>query len=67
MISTGKDDSKSVALVARPERLRLDPAGTDVIVIDMQNTYTSKRGNIDLSPLEDMADTSPSSLRSAKP
>ena len=36
-------------LAARPEALRLDPAETAVIVIDMQNGYSSLGGYVDLA------------------
>jgi ureidoacrylate peracid hydrolase len=38
-----------VTLPARPEPLRLDPAETAVIVVDMQNAYASKGGYIDIA------------------
>jgi len=37
----------SVVLPARPEPIRLDPATTAVIVVDMQNAYASKGGYVD--------------------
>ncbi|WP_067733819.1 pyrimidine utilization protein B [Novosphingobium naphthalenivorans] len=37
----------SVILPARPEPIRLDPATTAVIVVDMQNAYASKGGYVD--------------------
>jgi ureidoacrylate peracid hydrolase len=40
-------DSPSVVLPARPEPIRLDPASTAVIVIDMQNAYASPGGYVD--------------------
>lgn len=52
IISTGGNDEHAVTLVARPESLRLDPAQTAVIVIDMQNAYASAGGYIDLSSLD---------------
>jgi ureidoacrylate peracid hydrolase len=51
IISTGGNDDRAVTLVARPESLRLDPAQTAVIVIDMQNAYASPGGYVDLSSL----------------
>ncbi|WP_109809487.1 pyrimidine utilization protein B [Sphingosinithalassobacter portus] len=39
----------SVALPARPEAIRVDPATTAVVVIDMQNAYASKGGYVDLA------------------
>lgn len=43
-----------MTLTARPESLRLDPAETAVIVIDMQNAYASAGGYVDLSTLGDV-------------
>lgn len=40
-------DAPSVVLPARPESIRLDPAATAVIVVDMQNAYASKGGYVD--------------------
>jgi ureidoacrylate peracid hydrolase len=37
----------SVVLPARPEAIRLDPATTAVIVVDMQNAYATKGGYVD--------------------
>jgi ureidoacrylate peracid hydrolase len=37
----------SVVLLARPEAIRLDPATTAVIVVDMQNAYATKGGYVD--------------------
>lgn len=37
----------SAVLPARPEAIRLDPATTAVIVVDMQNAYASKGGYVD--------------------
>ena len=39
----------AVTLPARPEPLRIDPATTAVVVIDMQNAYASKGGYVDLA------------------
>lgn len=44
--STG---STSVILPARPEPIRVDPASSAVIVIDMQNAYASPGGYVDLA------------------
>ncbi|WP_298400908.1 pyrimidine utilization protein B [Sphingobium sp.] len=44
--STG---SASVLLPARPEPIRVDPASSAVIVIDMQNAYASPGGYVDLA------------------
>jgi ureidoacrylate peracid hydrolase len=49
IIRTGIDDAAAVTLPARPEALRLDPAETAVIVIDMQNAYASPGGYVDLA------------------
>jgi len=38
-----------VTLPARPEPLRLDPAETAVIVVDMQNAYASEGGYLDIA------------------
>lgn len=38
-----------VVLPARPEPLRIDPAETAVIVVDMQNAYATKGGYVDLA------------------
>lgn len=51
IISTSGNDEHAVTLVARPEILRLNPAQTAVIVIDMQNAYASAGGYVDVSPL----------------
>ncbi|MDR6708794.1 MULTISPECIES: pyrimidine utilization protein B [unclassified Novosphingobium] len=40
---------KSAILPARPEAMRLDPARTAVVVIDMQNAYASSGGYVDLA------------------
>ena len=40
-------DAPSVVLPDRPESIRLDPATTAVIVVDMQNAYASKGGYVD--------------------
>ncbi|SFG50277.1 ureidoacrylate peracid hydrolase [Novosphingobium sp. CF614] len=37
----------TVVLPARPEAIRLDPATTAVIVVDMQNAYASRGGYVD--------------------
>lgn len=39
----------SVTLPARPEPIRIDPASSAVIVIDMQNAYASEGGYVDLA------------------
>lgn len=40
-------NNPSVVLPARPEAIRLDPATTAVIVVDMQNAYATKGGYVD--------------------
>jgi ureidoacrylate peracid hydrolase len=40
-------ETRSVVLPARPEPIRLSPATTAVIVVDMQNAYASKGGYVD--------------------
>lgn len=42
-------DRGPVTLPARPEPLRLNPAETAVIVVDMQNAYASKGGYVDIA------------------
>jgi ureidoacrylate peracid hydrolase len=39
----------AVTLPARPEAIRLSPADTAVVVIDMQNAYASEGGYVDLA------------------
>ena len=39
----------AVTLPARPEPIRVDPASSAVIVIDMQNAYASAGGYVDLA------------------
>lgn len=41
--------TSAVVLPARPEPLRLNPAETAVIVVDMQNAYCTKGGYVDLA------------------
>lgn len=48
IVRTGSD-ADGVTLPARPEALRLAPADTAVIVIDMQNAYASPGGYVDLA------------------
>ncbi len=43
-ITVGKG---GITLPARPESLRIDPAETAVVVIDMQNAYASRDGYVD--------------------
>lgn len=47
ILRTGADETRAVTLPARPEGLRLDPAETAVVVIDMQNAYASPGGYVD--------------------
>ena len=47
ILRTGANEAKAVTLPARRESLRLDPAETAVIVIDMQNAYASPGGYVD--------------------
>jgi ureidoacrylate peracid hydrolase len=44
-----KAGKSSVILPARPEALKINPAETAVIVVDMQNAYASKGGYVDLA------------------
>ena len=44
-----KSDKSSVVLPARPEALKISPAETAIIVVDMQNAYASKGGYVDLA------------------
>lgn len=48
-IDIASPGSTGVTLPARPEPVRLDPATTAVIVIDMQNAYASPGGYVDLA------------------
>lgn len=41
--------AQSVTLPARPEPIRLNPAETAVIVVDMQNAYSTPGGYVDLA------------------
>jgi ureidoacrylate peracid hydrolase len=45
----GSDDTGWVTLPARPEPLRVKPAETAVIVVDMQNAYATKGGYVDIA------------------
>ncbi|MES3154498.1 pyrimidine utilization protein B [Sphingomonas faeni] len=47
IIRSGANEANAVTLPARPESLRLDPAETAVVVIDMQNAYASPGGYVD--------------------
>ena len=49
VIDVGSRPGGAVTLPARPEALRLDPAQTAVVVIDMQNAYASPGGYVDLA------------------
>jgi len=42
-------DSPAVTLPARPEPLRLKPAETALVIVDMQNAYASPGGYLDLA------------------
>lgn len=44
-----KPRAQSVTLPARPEPIRLNPAETAVIVVDMQNAYSTPGGYVDLA------------------
>jgi ureidoacrylate peracid hydrolase len=48
-VQIGEDTADTVTLPARPEALRLNPADTAVVVIDMQNAYASSGGYVDLA------------------
>jgi ureidoacrylate peracid hydrolase len=48
-VTVGRAGTDGVTLAARPEGLRLDPAETAVVVIDMQNAYASPGGYVDLA------------------
>jgi ureidoacrylate peracid hydrolase len=48
-VPAGKAGTSSVVLPARPEALRINPAETAVIVVDMQNAYATKGGYVDLA------------------
>jgi ureidoacrylate peracid hydrolase len=45
----GPTGGASAILPARPEAMRIDPATTAVVVIDMQNAYASPGGYVDLA------------------
>jgi ureidoacrylate peracid hydrolase len=49
ILRTGADEARAITLPARPEALRLDPAETAVVVIDMQNAYASHGGYVDVA------------------
>ncbi len=49
ILRMGANAARAVTLPARPEALRLDPAETAVVVIDMQNAYASHGGYVDLA------------------
>ncbi|WP_174285855.1 pyrimidine utilization protein B [Sphingomonas bacterium] len=49
ILRTGANAAAAVTLPARPEALRLDPAETAVVVIDMQNAYATEGGYVDLA------------------
>ncbi|WP_232493455.1 pyrimidine utilization protein B [Novosphingobium kaempferiae] len=47
VVDPSPGSTASAVLPARPEAIRLDPATTAVIVVDMQNAYASKGGYVD--------------------
>ena len=49
ILRAGADEAAAITLPARPEALRLDPAETAVVVIDMQNAYATDGGYVDLA------------------
>ena len=49
ILRAGADEAAAITLPARPEALRLDPAETAVVVIDMQNAYATPGGYVDLA------------------
>ena len=49
VLRAGADETRTITLAARPEGLRLDPAETAVVVIDMQNAYATRGGYVDLA------------------
>ncbi len=49
ILRAGADEARAITLTARPEALRLDPAETAVVVIDMQNAYATGGGYVDLA------------------
>ena len=49
ILRAGADEAAAVTLPARPEALRVDPAETAVVVIDMQNAYATEGGYVDLA------------------
>lgn len=46
---TPKNRSESITLPARPEPIALDPSETAVVVVDMQNAYSTEGGYVDLA------------------
>ncbi|WP_375396300.1 pyrimidine utilization protein B [uncultured Sphingomonas sp.] len=49
LVDVASGSPRSVTLAARPEALRLDPATTAVVVVDMQNAYATPGGYVDLA------------------
>ena len=49
ILRAGADEAAAITLPARPEALRLDPAETAIVVIDMQNAYATEGGYVDLA------------------
>ena len=49
VVSPPSTGPAAVTLPARPEPIRIDPASSAVIVIDMQNAYASPGGYVDLA------------------
>ena len=49
ILRAGANETRAITLTARPEALRLDPAETAVVVIDMQNAYATEGGYVDLA------------------
>ena len=49
ILRAGANEARAITLTARPEALRLDPAETAVVVIDMQNAYATEGGYVDLA------------------
>ena len=45
-------EEKTVTLPAKPEDITIDPARTGVVVVDMQNSFASKGGMLDLIGLD---------------
>lgn len=52
--------SESVTLPARPEPITLKPSETAVVVVDMQNAYSTEGGYVDLAGFDIPAPRAPS-------